>query len=244
MKILLFVGIVICFVVQSFSQTFIPKIGFNLSTVAIEYEYQWQGDHRFEEGITIGLGLEVPLTKKLSFFPEINFTQKGLATVSKGELRGENVPTTETYYTIETQYDLNCFEMPLLFKYSLGKQNNIFITGGPYVSGAFTGRYEMKDSRTKITTGDTEVTTHSDIAYFSASSVPVNYYDYNILIFNRFDWGFVAGGGLIVSKNVVLELRYCHGLTNVIGWNGSVTGSARMFVMTVGIKLSAGKPEL
>src|SRR5688572_3961159 len=131
MKTLLVVGIVLSFVFQSFSQTFIPKIGFNLSTVVIEDSYPSGYDNGFEKGITIGLALEIPMGARLSFFPEINFSQKGFICVFEGNYGGTQNPIRFRKY--ETKYDLNGFEVPMVVKYSFGKQKKLFITGGPYV---------------------------------------------------------------------------------------------------------------
>ena len=211
MKIFSVVSILLCLGVQSFSQTFIPKAGFTLSTLALEITPNGDIDYatKFDTGITIGLGFEIPFEKRFSFQPQLNFIQKGFRQIeTRTSTRFEDSDLIITNLQEKTTYNFNYLEMPLLIKFYTGKKR-IFIIGGTYAALALGGHFEQ-ESTFDVVGGAPYSRVRSGIIHFNKSA---NYND--LFVEKQFDFGIQIGTGLTVLEDVVIEVRYSHGLQNL-----------------------------
>lgn len=79
-------------------------------------------------GYQIGLSCAIPLTKKLSFSPELDYVR-----IHANSNRTEIWPYYGNYYiTVEEQLRMSIISLPLLFKYQMGNHFNLQL--GPQIN--------------------------------------------------------------------------------------------------------------
>jgi hypothetical protein len=127
--------------------------------------------------------------------------------------------TVETLGTLEltTTLIFDYFEIPALARVSLARSSgrNVYVFGGPYTAFRLNAKLRQAAGR-PVTSGVT-----TDI------SADVK----------RFDYGIEAGGGVDVSRHLVIDARYSWGLTNV-NKDALVAPAARnrVFAVLVGFR--------
>ncbi|QMW07122.1 porin family protein [Spirosoma sp. KCTC 72228] len=149
-------------------------------------------------GPTAALFLDIPLSERVSFRPEIAYVQKGVA-IKEGidlNLGGFNLPIGATI-----AYQSQQLEVPLLFKFNLSDGPvQPYLIAGPSVSYALDGRIRTRASGL-ITT--------------KPYDIDVNYGG----MLNRWDVSAVGGLGLAFDAGAgkfFIEGRYTNGFTRQI----------------------------
>ncbi|GAB2551304.1 porin family protein [Spirosoma aerophilum] len=163
-----------------------------------EYLGSLTPDFHSSIGPTGALFLDIPLSNRVSFRPEVSYIQKGVA-IKEGfdvNLGGFSLPIGATI-----AYQSQQIEVPLLFKFNLsdGPVQPYFIAG-PAVSYAFDGRIRTRASAL--------VTTRP-------FDVDVNYGG----MLTPWDFGAVGGLGLAMDAGAgkfFVEGRYTHGFTRQV----------------------------
>ncbi len=163
-----------------------------------EYLGSLTPDFHTSVGPTGALFLDIPLSDRVSFRPEVSYIQKGVAVKEGYDLNigGFTLPLGATI-----AYQSQHIEIPLLFKFNLseGPVQPYFIAG-PAVSYAFDGRIRTRASAL-VTTQPFDV----DLNYGGMLS--------------RWDVGAVGGLGLSMdagSGKFFIEGRYTQGFTRQV----------------------------
>ena len=149
-------------------------------------------------GPTGAIFLDIPLSDRVSFRPEVSYVQKGVAIKQKLDLNlgGFDLPLGAT-----VAYQSQHIEIPLLAKINLSEGSvQPYLIAGPAVSYALDGR---------IRTRATALITTQPI------DVDVNYGG----MLSRWDVGAVGGLGLAMDAGAgkfFIEGRYTHGFTRQI----------------------------
>lgn len=172
-----------------FSQAQNIRYGFTGGLVIANYDFKT--DNVSDKGkpktcITAGVVVEVPINKKITFQPSVNFVQKG----TKHE---------ETFvgHTEKTSIGVNSIEVPMNILYN-GSDNkaNFFIGAGPSLSFAISGKLKFDDG----------TNTSSEALKFGSG---------NDVIMKRLDLGanFLIGG--YFSNGLLISVNYNLGLSNL-----------------------------
>jgi hypothetical protein len=199
------------------AQNFIPKIGVaitNTTHIINGLNDQDPGEEfkvTPETGITFGLGYTSSIDKTLSFQTELNFIQKGVKSFKTGQY-----PTGAelTDFSSEIRYRLNYVELPVLVKVTLGRKVRFFTTAGVSVGMAIGGRI---DTKTKFNGGN-----YSEDAWRYRSPIYFEEDDSSksasrFMIDKKLDINIQVGAGVIISKLILLDVRYGYGLTSLTG---------------------------
>ena len=152
------------------------------------------GMHTYRSGIGIGIFFNSEISSSLiSFQPEVLYINKGSNLVySLGDI------------DINSTFLFHYIEIPLLTKlqFPVNAALTPHIFAGPAVSYLF-GNVERRTEYTKTANG------------IDTSQVNLGVNDYT----EKFDYGVSVGGGVdfkLLSQNLTLDLRYTHGLRNII----------------------------
>ena len=104
--------------------TIIPKAGVSIAT--LNESGDEAGDFDSKIGLLLGVGIEIGLSDKLAFQPEILYVQKGASDKSEG---------------VEITFGLNYIEVPLLLKYKI---SGFYVNVGPYLGYGLGGEATFK----------------------------------------------------------------------------------------------------
>lgn len=135
----------------------------------------------------IGLEFILPLSDRIALQPELLYSKKG----------------AESTYTIlgqtfKNELSYNYLDIPFLLRFSLGNTHGegigIYINAGAYGAYAINGK---STSETPI------LTTETDLTFDEIDDQ------------KRLDYGFVGGGGITLG-NLFFEVRYQHGINNLL----------------------------
>lgn len=136
---------------------------------------------------TAGVAFILPFSNTIALQPELLFTQKGAK--STYTILGEEYSNDLTY---------NYLDIPLLLRLSLGDTYGeglgIYLNGGAYAGYAFNGK-----TKNITPLGTVE----SDITFDDKDNQ------------SRIDFGVAVGGGLTLG-NLFFDLRYNHGVNNIL----------------------------
>jgi hypothetical protein len=121
-------------------------IGFNAGATLATYKMKSSDESatsNLKVGFTTGFVIDIPVGKKASFQPEIQFTQKG--GISKEPVEENNNRKTTTF---------NYLEIPLNMLYKIGSpKSRFYIGGGPSVAFGISGKSKDEVSEYPITFG-------------------------------------------------------------------------------------------
>lgn len=120
MKRILILSYVLISAIAVNAQSLGARVGVNFSNIIKTGDDDFETD--FKPGLHAGITLDIPLVDRLSFAPEIMYSQKGYKTSGTSLLGGENE------YSVTT----NFFEVPILLKINAASGFNIHL--GPQVS--------------------------------------------------------------------------------------------------------------
>ncbi|MEN0006281.1 MAG: porin family protein [Bacteroidota bacterium] len=192
-----------------------PKAGINIATLnGFPLGDDDDVDLRYATFLNIGAVAEIPLKDRLFIQPEISFIQKGLLAESE-----------DSSFDDKAVLRLNYLDINALVKYKyLGETVGGYLGIGPYVGYAMSGIV-----KSEVNVGGTTVETETDLELGEDESG-----------FNRFDFGFTFGGGLVVPienlPEFFLDVRYLLGITNL---NDDDTDDADVSNRGIGITVGA-----
>jgi hypothetical protein len=206
--------------------TIFPKLGGTISTVTMEDD----GGMKSKLGLVLGVGLNFPVNAMFSVQPELQFVQKGF--------RADKSYTSDSF-TLKTEgsYALNYLEIPVLVKAGFGSDNfKFFLNAGPSIGIGLGGKadvdFEFLDGVHDFSTSGT-----SNVKFGEA---PDNYEGDDIYFDNRMDFGVQFGGGFLIMKKVMVDIRYGLGLSNLMKKEDGMTAEEaksknRVIQFTVGV---------
>jgi hypothetical protein len=199
------------------AQRVMPKFGISKSTVEFSDLLKDGAVIQEKLGVVVGVAVELPISKRIAFQPEILFHQKGW--VKKIEKNDR----TETY-------SLNYFELPLMLKLKL----SVFhFNAGPFVSYGYDGTYKYKE--TVLGKANNE---NGGIRF---GKTPKEVTSGDIYLDNNFDYGIQAGFGFTLIKKMTFDIRYSLSYNDIYANHpGDHTSRNKGFQLTIGFP-SLGK---
>jgi len=204
--------------IDAHAQEFVVKAGVSMSSVSVSGDFAHPGyEFTMKAGFTAGLAVAWPVAEKFAFQAEALFIQKGW----EDKLEVDGVHHSDVF-------TINYMEIPLLMKYKISP---FFVNAGAFLASGIGGSYTSYDgfpgseSEGKIVFGDWP-STGSGSEY---------------LIHNRFDAGFIVGGGIKIKKLVVVDVRYERALTNFMDSEGYYKTKNFSFVLTAGVCFARSK---
>lgn len=169
------------------------KAGYSLATQygITPKDNPYSVNSKFKGGFTGGALLNFPINESFSVQQEFLYVQKGSQ---------QNIAMLEAPISTSTDYQLNYFELPFVFRYSFVKIKNvgIYAQSGFAISILLDGEYDMKGS---IDMGGV-------VAPFGESG--------NMDGVDEFDYSFLYGAGCdfkLLNQDCFFEYRF------TIGWN-------------------------
>jgi opacity protein-like surface antigen len=242
-KIVLIGALVVAFQITYAQITLIPKAGLTSSTVKTKVDEEGieieVADTKIKLGFTVGVGLNIPITKAFSLQPELNFIQKGFSSEWDSDEEGIVIGTLAS----KSKLTLNYLELPLLAKYTFNiskSSTQFFVEAGPSLALGVGGKAKIDNvisdgnNSTKIS-GEYKVKFGSDELFDirEAKEYPVE---------NRTDVGLQLGAGTVFSNRIMIDLRYTFGMTNLYDVEGvDISIKNRVLQLTVGMPLALKK---
>lgn len=184
------------------------KGGASLST--LNRERTLTGDEPFgiRAGMTIGPYLVLPLSNRVAVQLEMLFTEKG------GSLR--LIDPSIVQGTVSTRYKFQYLDVPALARIRGPRVMSATLFGfaGPTLSLRMDARQQLA---------------FSDVGAFGFERDLANE-------MKRLDLGVTLGGGAQVGR-LVVDLRYTHGLSNVVDEDNGTALANRGFLVTAGFRI-------
>lgn len=160
-------------------------------------------------GLHLGLFMNQRINNLIDIQPEINFAQKGY----KWNVRYMNALDGPTQY-IKFNFRYNFIEIPVLFKFFIGQNFNIF--AGPQLDLCLNRKMVVKEG--------------AEVLNQSSNSQG----DYPE--FNRAGFSLTGGLGYDFNNGIMLTARYTNGLSK-IDKNGLDRRNSRNFLFSIGYKI-------
>jgi hypothetical protein len=244
-KIILIGALIVVFQITYAQITWIPKAGLTSSKIntkidepdgSTDYSI---GDVRIKIGFTIGVGVNIPITKALSFQPELSFIQKGHSSSAHIASLTINDNVFENY-NADSKLTLNYLEMPVLAKYTVSLAKGaaqLFVVAGPSFALGVGGKIKQETSfyyQGMIRTTSEE----GKVKFGSDERFPNDNYG----VERRGDIGLQTGIGAILFKKITVDVRYTFGMTNL--WDveeADIRYTNRALQFTVGVPLTLKK---
>jgi hypothetical protein len=199
------------------------KAGINFSTVKFEgppivisgnENITEKRDSKFTVGFNVGGLLEIGITDKFSFQPELLFSAQGTKLVlDKDVIRPTPEETGVTKFIIkdiiETTIKNNYLNVPLLAKYYATKK--IFIIAGPQLGFLLSSISESSGSSTitGFLAGNSQT-----MVFFENPMKIDSKVKFEVKNFKSFNFSLGLGGGYFFTENIFAEARYNLGLSN------------------------------
>lgn len=165
------------------------KAGVNFTNMVFE-ESETDIEDLARNGATnysIGVEFILPIGDVFALQPELLYAKKGAE--STYTVLGQSFSTSLSY---------NYIDIPLMLRLSLGNTHGeglgVYINAGAYGAYAISG---------KSTSSSPLLTTETDLTFDEIDDQ------------KRIDYGFVGGGGITLG-NLFFELRYQHGINNLL----------------------------
>lgn len=217
------------FVLSSVAQvTISPRGGLAISTTNWE---QVRFDTKTRSTITFGIGLEFELISKWKLQIESNYVSKGYIIQEDGSYN--NSPDDRIF--AEHEYEHNYIVLPILVKRYFGTRGVRFYGNvGPYfglgLGGKHSGKSQVFDNGRLFET----VIYDRQIRYGEPQNSDSQYLYYR----ERFEFGFTAGGGILVRDRVALDVRYEYGITSPLGADSDHKNSSFLIAVMFPISLN------
>ncbi|MCD9014936.1 porin family protein [Parachryseolinea silvisoli] len=245
-KILLIGALVVAFQTTYAQVTLIPKAGLTSSDIKTKIDEPRGGsdvgfsasDAQTKLGFTVGVGINIPITKALSFQPEVSFIQKGRSAV----VHVDAVTVGDIvigHYDAESKLTLNYLEIPVLAKYtvSLAKgATQLFVVAGPSFALGVGGKLKQETTysdRGVITTTSNEANVKFGSKTFSTDEYGVE---------RRGDIGLQTGLGALLFKKIMIDVRYTFGMTKLWDFEDiDISTKNRVLQFTVGVPFTLKK---
>jgi len=130
-----------------------PEAGVNLSNASVSTNIFGNNpiDTKMKLGLKAGAVVDIPVVGGLFVQPGAFFSMKGYKVSSSATVLGITTETTGTSA-------LNYLEIPvnLGYRYTIGDAGSVFVTAGPYLGYAFSGKVKQKSTVNGTTMTDTE----------------------------------------------------------------------------------------
>ncbi|MCL2651472.1 MAG: PorT family protein [Candidatus Azobacteroides sp.] len=212
--IIVFLGVIS---IQTYAETkekvrFGVKGGINASTTSVslpipDFYTQYDTDYKFKIGFDAGVFVEFPLTKSLSFQPELALSLKGMRNESFILL---NRPATSGYNNdlqATVKISLYYIKLPLYLKYDFDLDNSSkLIAGiGPYFAYGISGKMS------------------STLGYSTSSNYWIgkkNIFNEDNLNFNR---STILGGNSWTGENVMIWIREPYWHKSIKRFDGGIS---------------------
>ena len=179
--------------------------------------------------LTIGVPVEIMISKHFAIQAELNFNQKGFG--SKSSTSGSSGSTSFSFSS-EGKVIIDWLELPILAKAKFGTENGV--NGGLFLGPSFGYGLSGKSKGTSTSTINGVTTT-------SSNSETLNFKDDE---HSRVDVGVNIGGEL-TYHNLFFDARYQLGVTNMFtgdnASNGDVNATTRGLALTVGYRFLVSK---
>ena len=167
----------------------------------------------FKPSIEAGLGIQYPLTSRVSFNPELTFSQRGF--------HGKTINSDSAY--VERNISLNYLDISPNFEIKLGSvsefSSGFSIWGGPYL-GIGLWDNTTYDTRSLNPTTKTYVLTSTSGESFSRD-------------LRRLDMGVKVGIGIVSQNFVSIGITYQTGLLNISTKPGALQNQSLGFYLKV-----------
>jgi hypothetical protein len=208
----LFLLIILATSTVTFAQlTLMPRAGMSTSTLRINEDGSFKTSH--VHGFVGGLGVNVPVTTKLSIQPDLLFVQRGAVCSSLSSFPYGYPETHEENVTMTS----NHLEIPVILRMTFGKKVKYFTGVGTYFGYALNGNVKTHD----IVVEYRDNAEHSRSEHFNSFDLsfnePVNAEEYPYdatYIANRLDAGIQVSAGVQIWR-LFLDVRYSLGLTRI-----------------------------
>lgn len=173
--------------------------GLNLSNIALQNKTSTSPESNTKTGTSSGIVVNYGFSDRLSAQVELLYARKGC--------KYHDVVLATTY---DAKVKLNYFEIPILFRYSIGNENKVqaFVNAGPYLGFRLKALYEQTSTTT----------------IFGSTTTRNSSTDFTNDVHNT-DIGLNGGIGVnyaLELGKLFTEIRYGYGLTNV---NKTVTNN-------------------
>ena len=179
--------------------------------------------------LTVGVPVEIMISKRFAIQAELNFIQKGFR--SKSSASGSSGSTSFSFSS-EGKVIIDWLELPILAKAKFGSADGV--GGGLFLGPSFGYGLSGKSKGTSTSTINGVTTT-------STSSETINFKDDE---HSRVDVGVNIGGEL-TYHNFFFDARYQLGVTNMFtgdnASNGDVNATTRGLALTVGYRFLVSK---
>lgn len=213
----------LCVITASQAQNFIyPKVGVTLQGFQSDEQSKASG----RTGFTAGIGYSVAISGVFSLQPELYFTQKGGEYKFSGPV-GDGLTETTTL-----DIRLNYLEIPMLAKATFGSDKfKYYVTLGPSISYALGGSNRFNDV---YSFGPEVVDSYSATGDIRFGSEPEVHDPEDLYVKHRLDIGAQLGGGAILFKKVMIDVRYGMNFTKL---ESNYNTKNRGAMITVGVPL-------
>jgi hypothetical protein len=208
----------------------IVKGGATIATISFPEDEGY--DYSKVTGFSLGAAYQFSFdSSAFSLQPEINFVRRGAKEVFDTRF--------VTWYRAETYVKADYLEIPVLVKFQLGKGNiQPFLNAGPSISFGIGGKFKTQTMEQDPYPTGTPVYTNRNgkVKYGDNSSTSR---DDELYIENRIDYGIQFGGGVLILKKILIDLRYYHGLHDLYDPDDSLPrvlspGKHRVFMFSAG----------
>ncbi len=165
------------------------KAGVNFTNMVFEEDETGIQDLARTGATNYSIGVEfiLPLGDVLALQPELLYAKKGAE--SSYTVLGQTFSSTFSY---------NYLDIPLMLRFSLGNTHGEGL--GVYINAGGYGAYAINGKSTSVTP---LLTTETDLTFDEIDDQ------------KRLDYGFVGGGGITLG-NLFFEVRYQHGINNLL----------------------------
>ncbi len=220
-KLILTIAIGITVVQAQAQLSIAPEVGVNLSNASVTSNIFGSNDvsTKMKPGLKAGAVLDIPIIGGLFVQPGAFFSMKGYKTSSSLTLLGN---TTESKGTVA----LNYVEIPvnLGYRYTIGNAGSVFVTAGPYLGYAFSGKSKSENTLNGNPVADTE----EDIEFGSEDTE-----------MKPLDFGLNFSAGYQLPMGLYLRAQYGLGLSDLSNTN-LVSHKNKVLAFSVGYAFPLG----
>ena len=184
--------LIVATTITAHAQTFGLRGGMNLSNMLMKYNDEvWSEDFKMNPGYHVGLAVDVPIDKWLSFESGLLISTKGYKYSEEGD-----------GYKVENKLNMLYLNIPLTPKATINTGKvKLYAVAGPYLSIGLGGKWKS----TNTYNGNTE-TDSEKISWGS---------DGENDDFKRLDFGLTMGGGVLINA-LQIGVTYDLGISNIL----------------------------
>lgn len=220
----------------------IPKIGTTLATVSmsetdIDQFPDFEEEIKSKIGFTVGAALNYSINDMISIQPELNFIQKGYTEKSSSSWTEDDDGRLITYENSSSmKYTTNYLEIPVLAKFSFGRDTKFYAIAGPSIGIGLGGKFKYKTKTVESYDDFTDTYSDSEKGKIKFGEASDNGGGEDLFIDNRIDFGLQAGGGILIAHKIIIEARYGLGFSKLYDSDFEIKN--RVFQLTIGLPLT------